>query len=73
MICTAHQNHLGDQINKNELVSQVWGRGEMHRGLWWGDLDVGGRIILSLTFKEWDGVVWTGLMCLGLGTDGRPL
>jgi len=51
----------------------VWGRGEMHRGLWWGDLDVGGRIILSLTFKEWDGVVWTGLMCLGLGTDGRPL
>jgi len=77
MICTAHQNHLGDQINTNELVWQVWGRGEMHIGVWGvgvgGDLDVDGKILLNLTFKKWDGVAWTGLMCLGLGADGRLL
>jgi len=31
------------------------------------------RIILNLTFKKWDGVKWTGLLCLGIGTGGRLL
>ena len=42
----------------------VRGTGEMHTGLWWGDLrerdpleDLGaeGRIILKLVFKKWNG------------------
>jgi hypothetical protein len=49
------------------------GRGEMHTGFWWGDLDVDGRIILNLTFKKWDGVAWTGLLSSEIGTDGRLL
>ena len=73
MVCTAHQNHLGHQINKNVLVWQMRGRGEMHTGFWWGDLDVDGRIILNLTFKKWDGVAWTGLLSSEIGTDGRLL
>jgi hypothetical protein len=42
----------------------VWGRGEVHAGLWWGDLRDGGHledpgingsIILKWIFKNWDG------------------
>jgi hypothetical protein len=45
---------------------QVWGRGEVHRGFWWGnlkerdhleDLNVEIKIILKLIFKQWDGGV----------------
>ena len=48
----------------------VWGRGEVHIGLWWGDLMEGdnledlsieGRIILKYFFKKWrdvDLLVW---------------
>jgi hypothetical protein len=49
------------------------GRREMCKGFWWGklrerdhwgDLGVGGRIILGWIFKKWDvgcGVDWAGL------------
>ena len=42
----------------------------MQKGLWFGDLsernnledlDVDGRIILKLIFKQWVGETWTGL------------
>jgi hypothetical protein len=42
-------------------MCQVWGRGEVLKGCWWGslkgedylqDLDVGGRIILNLIFRK---------------------
>jgi hypothetical protein len=41
----------------------VWGRGEVHAGVWWGhmrerdhsyDLGVDGRIILKWILKKWD-------------------
>jgi hypothetical protein len=42
----------------------VWGKSEVHTGIWWedlregnhlGDPGVDGRIILKLIFKKWDG------------------
>jgi hypothetical protein len=43
----------------------VWGTGEVHPGLWWGDvregdhledLGVEGRLILKWIFKQWGGM-----------------
>jgi hypothetical protein len=57
------------------------GRGEVHTGLWCGDLKerdhmdnlgVDGRIILKGIFKKWDGAR-TGFIWLRLGTRGRLL
>jgi len=57
----------------------VWKRGEVHRGLWWGDLrkrnhleDIGvdGRIVLKSILNTWDGEEWTGLMWLRTTTGG---
>jgi hypothetical protein len=48
---------------------RVWGRGEVCKGFWWGNLrerdhwgdpDVDGRIILIRIFRKWEGVVGTG-------------
>jgi hypothetical protein len=47
----------------------VWGREEVHTGLWWGNLREGDhledpgvdvRIILKWIFERLDGVAWTG-------------
>jgi hypothetical protein len=51
----------------------VWGRGDVHTVLWWGnlrerdhleDLDIDGRITLKWIFKKWEGA-WTGLIGSG--------
>jgi hypothetical protein len=58
------------------------GRRGMQIGFWWGsekerdlqeDLDIGGRIILRWILERQDGVVWTGLIWLRIGTNGGPL
>jgi hypothetical protein len=58
------------------------GRRGMHIGFWWEnqkerddleDLDVGSRIILKWTLERQDGVVWTGLVWLRIGTSGGLL
>jgi hypothetical protein len=45
------------------------GKGEVHKGFWWGDLtegdhledrDVGGKIILNWIFKKCGGEAWSG-------------
>jgi hypothetical protein len=66
---------------KNEMgwACNMWVRGEVHIGLWWGNLKeehlqdsgIDGRIILKCMFKKWDGKAWTGLVWLRIGTDGR--
>ena len=60
----------------------VWGTGEVHMGVWWGDLteeahleDLGvdGRIILKCMFKKWEGEAWTRLIWLRIGRGGGHL
>jgi hypothetical protein len=58
----------------------VWGKGEVHRGFWWGNLREGdhvqdpgvdGRIILKCICEKWDVGAWTGSIYLRIGTgDG---
>jgi hypothetical protein len=57
------------------------GRGEVRTGFWWGSLKVrdhledpgiNDKIILNCIIKKWVGEVWTGLICLRIGTgNGR--
>jgi hypothetical protein len=51
-------------------------------GYWWGsqkerghyeDQDVGGRTIVKYILERWDGIVWTGLIWLRIGTSGELL
>jgi hypothetical protein len=54
----------------------------MRIGYWWEsqkekyhheDQDVDGRIILGWILERWDGVMWTGLVWLRIGTGGEFL
>jgi hypothetical protein len=59
----------------------VWGREEVFRGFWWGNLrgehlqdqDVNERKISEWFFKKWDESTWTGLIWLRIGTFGGLL
>ena len=61
---------------------RVWGRGEVYKGLWWGNLregdhwgdpDVDGRIILRRISRKWEGVVGTVWSWLRIGAGGGHL
>ena len=54
----------------------------MHTGFWWGNLrerdhleeaGLEGKIIFRWLFRKWDGVSWTGLIGLRIGTRGGHL
>jgi hypothetical protein len=57
-------------------------KGEACTGFWWGNLrkigylkkpGVDGRIILRWIFRKWVVGVWTGSICLTIGTGDRQL
>jgi hypothetical protein len=57
----------------------AYGRGEVCKGFWWGNLregnhwgdtDVHGMIILKWISRKWEGVVGTGWSWLRIGTGG---
>ena len=63
-------------------MQRVWGRGMAHTGFWWGnlrerdqlgDLEVDGRTILRLIFRNLDVWLWTGSSWLMIGTGGGGL
>jgi hypothetical protein len=58
---------------------QVWGRGEVRKGIWWvnlgekdhlEDLGVDGRVMLECILKKSGRNVWTGLIFVRKGTSG---
>jgi hypothetical protein len=57
---------------KGEVLTMCWW-GNQREGDYWGDLDVGGRIILRWIFRKWEGVVGTGWSWLRIGTGGGRL
>jgi hypothetical protein len=59
-----------------------WGRGELHVKVLVGkpegrshleEPDLGGGIILKFICEKWDGVAYTELLWLGIGTGGGLL
>ena len=61
---------------------QIWGRGEVHTGFWWGNLSerdhlgdpsIDGRIILRCIFSKWDVGAWTASSWLRIGAGGGHL
>jgi hypothetical protein len=59
---------MGEKRNAYRLLV---GKPEGKRPL--GRQDVGGWIILGCILERWDGVVWTGLVWLRIGTGGELL
>ena len=58
------------------------GRGQVHAGFWWGNLRerdyleetrYGWEDNSNMDLRNWDWGVWTGLICLRIGTGGRHL
>jgi hypothetical protein len=60
----------------------VRGRGEAYTVFWWGNISerdhleepgVDGRIVERWIFRKWDVGIWTGSVCLRIGTGGGHL
>ena len=64
--CSAYEGERG--------VYRVFGRGgNLLERDHLGDPGVDGRIILRWFFRKWDVGVWTGSICLRIGTGGGHL
>jgi hypothetical protein len=74
MIKTRRMRWLGYVARMEKVGSRIgcWWENQRGRGRW-EDQDVGGCIILGWILERWDGVMWTGLVRLEIGTGGELL
>jgi hypothetical protein len=56
-----------------ETISSIRNLRTCHAVVTREDIDVGARMILEWILEREDGVVWTGLIWLRIGTGGGPL
>jgi len=63
--------HVARIGEKRECVGSWWGN--RREGDHWGDLGVGGWIILGWICRSWDVVIWTGLGWPRIETGGGCL
>jgi hypothetical protein len=59
--------HEMDKNLRRPLVKVLYGRDHSE------DVGISGRLILRLILKEYNGRVWIGFLCLGIGTNGELL
>jgi hypothetical protein len=60
------------RMGRRGMLIDYWWESQRERDHW-EDQDVGKWIILRLILERWDGVMWTGLVWLRIGTGGEPL
>jgi hypothetical protein len=65
-------NLLGENIDAIRTRIDYWWESQRERGHYKGQ-DEGGLIILRRILERWDGMVWTGLVWLRIGTSGGLL
>jgi hypothetical protein len=59
-------------VARLEKIIDYWWESQRER-YYYEDQDVGGWIILRRILERWDGVMWTGLVWLRIGTGGELL
>jgi hypothetical protein len=62
---------MGGPCRRGTLIDYWW-ESQRERDHY-EDKDVGGWIILGCILERWDGVVWTGLVWLRIGSGGELL
>jgi hypothetical protein len=65
------EDYVARMEKKRNAYRLLW---ESHKERdYWEDQDVGGCMTLGWILERWDGVMWTGLVWLRIGTGGELL
>jgi hypothetical protein len=65
-------NEMVQYVACKGIACRIFGR-KTRRKDHFEDLGVGGRILIKWILEILDGVVWSGLLCLRIGTSGGLL